>query len=99
MQDGMVTLENSLKAAYRVPWPKNPPIKNENIHVGDQEGDSVAKALVAGVWGQVLGCPESISMLSGCDSQPVALDSEGGDGGSLDKFTRGSALSESSGFD
>lgn len=96
MQDGMATPENSLKAAYRVPWPKNPPIWNENIHVGDQEGDSVAKALVAGVWGQVFGCPESISMLSGCDSQPVAADSEGGDG---DQLTRGPALSESSGFD
>lgn len=49
MQDGMATPENSLKAAYRVSWPKNPPIWNENIHVWDQEGDSVAKALVAGV--------------------------------------------------
>lgn len=28
----------------------------------------------------MFGCPESISMLSGCDSQPVAPDSEGGDG-------------------
>lgn len=66
---------------------------------GDQEGDSVVKAFVTGVWGQVFGCPESIAMLSGCDSQPAAPGSEGGDGGSLAKLTRGPAQSESSGFD
>lgn len=46
----------------------------------------------------MFGCPDSISMLSGCDSQSVAPDSEGGDGGSLDKLTGGPALSESSGL-